>query len=76
MKKRFYLQLILFFTLVSSLFCEETSIQNLHKFKLENGLTLFVAENHAVPLVYTEIAFRTGGLHQTKRVKPFSSLNL
>ena len=66
MKKRFYLQLILFFTLVSSLFCEETSIQNLHKFKLENGLTLFVAENHAVPLVYTEIAFRTGGLHQTK----------
>ena len=66
MKKRFYLQLILFFTLVSSLFCEETSIQNLHNFKLENGLTLFVAENHAVPLVYTEIAFRTGGLHQTK----------
>lgn len=66
MKKRFYLQLILFFTLVSSLFCEETSIQNLHKFKLKNGLTLFVAENHAVPLVYTEIAFRTGGLHQTK----------
>ena len=66
MKKRFYLQLILFFTLVSSLFCEETSIQNLHKFKLKNGLTLFVAENHAVPLVYTEIAFRTGGIHQTK----------
>lgn len=32
---------------------------------LSNGLTLFTAEDHSAPLVYIEIAVRTGGIHQT-----------
>lgn len=35
-------------------------------YKLENGLTLFIAENHSVPLAYIEIAVRAGGITQTK----------
>ena len=36
-------------------YAEETPIPNLYQYKLDNGLMLFVAENHAVPLAYIEI---------------------
>lgn len=32
---------------------------------MENGLTVFAAENHTVPLVYIEIAIRAGAITQT-----------
>ena len=50
---------------VGNLFAEETSIENLYKYKLKNGLELFVAENHTVPLAYIEICVRGGGIAQT-----------
>ncbi|MCR4733625.1 MAG: insulinase family protein [Treponema sp.] len=66
-KNRFSLFLALIIFLFSGMtFAEETSIENLHKFKLKNGLELFVAENHTVPLVYIEICVRGGGIAQTK----------
>ena len=46
-------------------FAKETPIKNLYEYNLENGLTLFAAENHSVPLVYIEIAVRTGATSQT-----------
>jgi zinc protease len=46
-------------------FAEKTPVENLYQYKLDNGLTLFAAENHAVPLVYIEIAVRAGGVTQT-----------
>ena len=58
----FFLVLILS---LSGLFAKGTPVENLHKFDLENGLTLFVAENHSVPLTYIEIAVRTGAVDQT-----------
>lgn len=43
---------------------EETPIQGLHAFKLDNGLELFVLENHAVPLTRVQITFRCGSITQ------------
>ena len=44
-----FLALILSF---SSLFAKSTPVESLHHYELENGLNLFVAENHSVPLSY------------------------
>ncbi len=49
----------------SSVYAEETPIKNLYNYKLKNGLDLYVAENHTVPLVYIEIAVHAGGIAQT-----------
>ena len=54
--------------LVSSamtLAAKETPIEDLYQYKLDNGLELFVAENHSVPLVYIEIAVKAGATTQT-----------
>ena len=47
------------------LFAEKTPIEHLYSYKLDNGLSVFVAENHSAPLVYIEIAVRTGSIAQT-----------
>lgn len=44
---------------------EQTPVPNLYQYKLDNGLMLFVAENHAVPLAYIEIAVKCGAYTQT-----------
>lgn len=44
---------------------EKTPVENLYEYKLENGLSLFVAENHTVPLAYIEIAVKAGAITQT-----------
>lgn len=56
-----------FIVFLSSLlvFAEKTPVNDLYQYNLENGLTLFVAENHNVPLVYIEIAVRAGAVTQT-----------
>ena len=41
--------------------------ENCSYFKLENGLTVFFAENHSVPLVYIEIAVKTGAITQNRQ---------
>ena len=61
-RKFFYLTIFFFFSLV---FAENTSFQGLYRYKLENGLELFVAENNSAPLVYIEIAVRAGAITQT-----------
>ena len=48
-----------------SAFAEKTPIENLYQYSLPNGLNLFVAENHTVPLAYVEIAVRCGAYTQT-----------
>ncbi len=50
----------------SALFAKETPVENLYSYKLKNGMELYVAENHTVPLAYVEIAVRGGGIGQTK----------
>jgi len=40
-------------------------VTGLQTFTLENGLEVFVLENHTVPLARIQIAFRTGGISQT-----------
>ncbi|MCR4823467.1 MAG: insulinase family protein [Treponema sp.] len=59
---------ILFITIIpllSLVFAENTSFPNLYRYKLDNGLELFVAENRAAPLAYIEIAVRAGAVTQT-----------
>lgn len=53
---------LLFFTFV---FAEPTSIEGLYRYRLDNGLELFVAENDSAPLAYIEIAVRAGAVTQT-----------
>lgn len=48
-----------------SVFAEKTPIDDLYQYTLDNGLSLFVAENHSVPLVYIEIAVKAGATTQT-----------
>ena len=60
------LLIFIFTSFVFSAFPESTKIENLSKFTLKNGLQLYVAENHTVPLVYIEIAVRGGGIAQKK----------
>lgn len=64
MKKNFLLKAVLLF-LTFWLYSNETPIKSLYSYKLDNGLSLFVAENHDVPLTYIEIAFRCGAYTQT-----------
>ena len=56
-KKCFFVGLV---SLLSFAFAELTSITGLYRYKLDNGLELFVAENDAAPLAYIEIAVRAG----------------
>lgn len=45
---------------------EISSVKSLYSYKLDNGLSLFVAENHSVPLTYIEVAVKCGSYTQTK----------
>ena len=47
------------------LFAEKTPIEHLHSYTLDNGLSVFVAENHSAPLVYIEVTVRAGSIAQT-----------
>ncbi len=55
----------IFFMAVTAVFAEKTSVENLYQYTLDNGLSVFEVENHAVPLVYIEIAVRAGAKDQT-----------
>lgn len=46
-------------------FADKTPVANLYQYELDNGLTLFVNENHNVPLAYIEIAVKAGATTQT-----------
>lgn len=59
--------LLSFFLFLSFAFAEITSVPGLYRYKLDNGLELFVAENSAAPLAYIEIAVRAGAVTQTPK---------
>ena len=61
--KKFFLILII--SLLSYVFAEVTTIPGVYRYRLDNGLELFVAENSAAPLAYIEIAVRAGAVTQT-----------
>ncbi|OJF77165.1 MAG: hypothetical protein BKP49_03250 [Treponema sp. CETP13] len=56
--------LFVVFIATFTLAAQETSVENAYNYKLDNGLELFVMENHTVPLTYIEIAVRAGGIGQ------------
>jgi len=62
---RFFALLTGLFIALFPVFSEQTEIPGLFKYKLENGLEVFVFENHAVPLARIQITFRCGSISQT-----------
>jgi zinc protease len=50
---------------VFSLSAEKTPLENVYHYTLDNGLNVYVIENHAAPLAYIEIAVKAGGIAQT-----------
>ncbi len=54
----------LFLALLAFAYAEDTSIPGVYRYRFENGLELFVAENNAAPLAYIEIAVRAGAVTQ------------
>ena len=64
--KRFLMVLaILLITVAVPAFSAETPISGLYRYQLDNGLELFVLENHTVPLARIQITFRCGSITQT-----------
>lgn len=64
----FMKKLILAAALIFSICISPLSAQkeNLYNFHLENGLNIFVQENHSIPLAFIEIAVRCGSINQEK----------
>ncbi len=46
---------------------QSREVTGLQTFRLDNGLELFVVENHTVPLARIQVTFRTGSISQTPR---------
>jgi len=65
MKKVSLLTALILLAIAPLAFSETTGITGLYRYKLDNGLELFVLENHSSPLAYIEIAIRGGGIAQT-----------
>ncbi|MBR7064340.1 MAG: insulinase family protein [Treponema sp.] len=63
--KRFFC-ILFFLSLCTLVFAKKTPLKNVSRFTLKNGLTLFVIEDHSVPLVHIEIAIKTGAASQSK----------
>jgi len=56
---------ILFFHTATAGFCLTSDVTHLKHYTLENGLELFVLENHALPLVRIQITVRCGSIAQS-----------
>ena len=65
-KMRFfpYILIVLLLHLPFCTSAEETPVPHLYQYTLDNGLDVFVAENHSVPLVYIEVAVKCGSFTQ------------
>ena len=58
--------LVIAFCLCALLHCfGQSADEGIHRYTMDNGLEVFVSENHVVPLVYIEIAVRAGAITQT-----------
>ncbi len=57
--------LLLIISLNAFAFAAKTEIKGVYKYKLSNGLELYVAQNNCAPLVYIEIAVKAGAVTQT-----------
>lgn len=64
MKRLKNFAVVLLLLLSAGLFAESTPIEGLHFFKLDNGLEVFVLENHSLPLTRIQITFRCGAYTQ------------
>jgi zinc protease len=65
MQMKFFVLLTGLFIALFPVFSQQTEIPGLFRYELENGLEVFVFENHAVPLARIQITFRCGSISQT-----------
>ena len=66
MKKLHTLIMLFLMTISATVYAEQTPIKTLYHYTLKNGLELFVAENHIVPLATIEIVVRGGAIAHTR----------
>lgn len=64
--RKIFLFTVLLVAASLNVIAEKTSIDGLFRYQLDNGLEIYIAENHNVPLVYVELAVRVGAITQTK----------
>ncbi len=64
-KSKIITVMLIMLMLMVPVFADSTPIPGLSFFKLDNGLELFILENHAVPITRIQINFRCGALTQT-----------
>jgi len=64
MKRSLAMLVVLVIAAMIPVFADASPIQGLHRYRLDNGLELFVLENHAVPLTRVQITFRCGSITQ------------
>ena len=65
MKNRILLFAALLFASAPLGLAAPADVTGLQTYTLDNGLEVFIMENHNVPLVRVQITFRTGGMSQT-----------
>ncbi len=65
--KRIFFIIAMLFAFVCRVSAEKTSIKNLYRYRLSNGLEVFIAEDDRVPTVFIQIAVKAGGIAQTPK---------
>jgi zinc protease len=63
--KRTFFSLLLTFLLILPIAAEETSYAGLFRYKLDNGLELFVYKDRSLPMARVELCFRAGAAAQS-----------
>lgn len=70
----FIFSILIFTFQFSVIHSQSTNLSGVYRYKLDNGLELFVAENSAAPLAYVEIAVRAGSVAHTPETAGFFHL--
>ena len=65
--KNWFISSLLFFILVSGIHSQKTQFEGVFRYRLDNGLELFVVEDHTNPLVTIDVSVRCGSIAQTKQ---------
>jgi len=63
--KKLFLSMAVFAAVCFCAFAKKTNIENLYRYRLSNGLEVFIAEDHDEPTVYINIAVKAGAVAQT-----------
>lgn len=67
MKRILFLYILLAITCSSSLFAQDFKLPPYQKFKLKNGLTVYLLEQHEVPMINVSVIFPAGAIYDADK---------